>query len=187
MGALDLPRPARAAAPFLLVGALMLGFAAAPNLPWVLVAGAAALFEAAGIVRAVQARHELGELRRTADRLILQAPRYPDATALVRWRTRELTTAGERARIRREVERTLRSLEPARLPGASPLRRPAARRNRELLELVGQRLGDERPVSARGVLLVRGLLRDGASPLYNEGADLLLPRALTRILSALEP
>ena len=42
-------------------------------------------------------------------------------------------------------------------------------------------------MSARGVLLVRGLLRDGASPLYNEGADLLLPRALTRILSALEP
>ncbi len=37
----------------------MLGFAAAPDLPWVLVAGAAALFEAAGVVRAVQARHEL--------------------------------------------------------------------------------------------------------------------------------
>jgi hypothetical protein len=187
MATLELPRPARAAAPFLLVGTLVLGFAAAPNLPWALVAGAAALFEAAGVVRAVQARRELAELRRTADRLILQAPRYPDATALVRWRTRELTAASERARIRRDVRRTLRSLEPARLPGASPLRRPAARRNRELLELLDQRLGAERPVSARGVLLLRGLLRDGASPLYNEGADLLLPRALTRILSALEP
>lgn len=187
MAALDLPRPARAAAPFAVVGALMLGFAAAPDLPWVFVAGAAALFEAAGAVRAVQARRELGELRRTADRLILQAPRYPDATALVRWRTHELTTAGERERVQRDVKRTLRALEPARLPGASPLRRPAARRNRELLELVERRLGDERPVSARGVLLARGLLRDPASPLYNEGADLLLPRALTRILSALEP
>ena len=187
MAALDLPRPVRAAAPFLLVGALVLAFGAAPDLPWALVAGAAALFEAAGLVRAVQARRELAGLRGTADRLILQAPRYPDATALVRWRTRELTTAAERGRVRRDLQRTLRAIDPARLPGASPLRRPAARRNRELLELVAQRLGDGRPVAARGVLLARGLLRDPASPLYNEGADVRLPRALTRILGALEP
>jgi len=187
MAAFDLPHPARAAAPFLVLGALVLGFAAAPNLPWLLVAGAAALFEGAGAVRALQARHELAALRRTADRLILQAPRHPDATALVRWRTRELTAPGERARVRRDVERTLRALEPARLPGASPLRRPAARRNRELLELVAERLGGDRPVAARGVLLVRGILRDAASPLYSEGADALLPRALTRALGALEP
>jgi hypothetical protein len=187
MAVLELPRPARAAAPFILIGALVLGFAAAPNLPWVLVAGAAALFELAGIARALVARRELAELRRAADRLILQAPRYPDAIALVRWRSRELTATAERVRVRREVDRVLRALDPGRLPSASPLRRPAARRNRELLELLSTRLADSRPVTARGVLLAQGLLRDDASPLYNDGSDLLLPRALTRVLSALEP
>jgi len=34
---------------------------------------------------------------------------------------------------------------------------------------------------------VRSLLRDGGSPLYAEDAALLLPRALTRVLGALEP
>jgi hypothetical protein len=42
-------------------------------------------------------------------------------------------------------------------------------------------------VSARGVLLLRSLLHDGGSPLYDENAGFLLPRALHRILSALEP
>jgi hypothetical protein len=37
------------------------------------------------------------------------------------------------------------------------------------------------------VLLVRSLLRDGGSPLYAADAELLLPRALTRVLGALEP
>jgi hypothetical protein len=98
-----------------------------------------------------------------------------------------LTATAERVRVRREVDRVLRALDPGRLPSASPLRRPAARRNRELLELLSGRLADSRPVTARGVLLARGLLRDDASPLYNDGSDLLLPRALTRVLSALEP
>jgi hypothetical protein len=73
------------------------------------------------------------------------------------------------------------------LPSASPLNRPAGRRSADLLHQLAERLGDEEPVAARGVLLVRQVLREPSSPLYSEGADELLPRELTRALGALEP
>jgi hypothetical protein len=59
------------------------------------------------------------------------------------------------------------------------------RRSDDLLEALAGRLGDERPVAARGVLLAQRLLRDPASPLYSEGP--VLPRELSRVLGALEP
>jgi hypothetical protein len=37
------------------------------------------------------------------------------------------------------------------------------------------------------MLLAASFLRGAGSPLYSDGADLLLPRALTRVLGALEP
>jgi hypothetical protein len=37
------------------------------------------------------------------------------------------------------------------------------------------------------VVLAQCLLRDAASPLYNEDAEYLLPRALARVIGALEP
>ncbi len=43
---------------------------------------------------------------------------------------------------------------PARLPSASPLRRGLARRHRELLRRLEERMLDGRPVTARGVLLL---------------------------------
>jgi hypothetical protein len=55
------------------------------------------------------------------------------------------------------------------------------------LREIADRIGCSRPVSARGILLVRALLRDGASPLYAEDAELVLPRMLARVLGALEP
>jgi hypothetical protein len=184
---LDLPRPGRAAAPFLVLCAAALGFVADPRLPWIAGGVAALSFAAAAAVRAAMARRELAGVRRAADRQLLRTARAADASPLLAWRAAELTAPSERARLRREVERTLQSLAPGRLPSASPLRRPAARRNVELLRVLAERLGDGRPVGARGVLLARGLLRDVDSPLYNDGADLLLPRALTRVIGALEP
>jgi hypothetical protein len=182
---LDLPRPWRAAVPFAILCAAALGFEADPRL-WPVAAAAATAFAAAGAMRALAARHELQSVRRTADRLILQR-RHADTDALVAWRSRELTAPARRRRLRHEVERTLTALSPGRLPSASPLRRPAARRNEELLRLLAERLGDERPVGARGMLLAASLLRGAGSPLYSDGADVLLPRALTRVLGALEP
>jgi len=184
---LDLPRPFRAAAPLLALAAAAALFDVDPRLPWLVGAFAAACFAVAAVVRAARARVELARVRRAADRLIVHELRSRDASELVRWRCEELTARSSLDALKREVERVVRDLDPAKLPSASPLRRPAARANEHLLRALADRLGESRPVAARGVLLVRSLLRDGGSPLYTEDANLLLPRALTRVLGALEP
>jgi hypothetical protein len=184
---LDLPRPFRAAAPLAGLALAAALFDVDPRLPWLVGVLGAACFAGAAAVRAARARIELAAVRRTADRLIVLEPRSHDASELVRWRCEELTSQSARAALRREIMRTLDQLDPAKLPGASPLRRPALRANEPLLRAIAARVGGNRPISARGILLVRGLLRDAASPLYAEQADLLLPRALRRVLGALEP
>lgn len=185
--ALDLPHPGRNALVFLGLVVCALALEADPQLPWVAGVAAALLFAIAGTLRTAQARRELAAVRRSADRLILNAPTSRDASELVRWRCAELTGGAERERLRREVARTLHMLDPRLLPSASPLRRPEARASKGLLEQLEARLGGERPVSARGVLLARVLLRDPASPLYSDGPDQNLARMLRRVLGALEP
>ena len=179
------PRPLRTAAPLIVLAAGALAFDADPRLPWVAGVAGAAFFAGAAAVRALQASGELRRLRRTADRLILEAPH--EQYELTIWRSRELTDPRTRVQLRRELDRTLRSLSEARLPSASPVNRPAARRSAELLHLLAERVGDDEPVTARGVLLTRQILRDPSSPLYSERGDELLPRELTRALGALEP
>jgi hypothetical protein len=184
---LDLPNPLRAAAPLLALAVLALLFEIDPRLPWLVGVVAAGCFAAAAAVRVVRARQELAAVRRTADRLIVHDPRSRDASELVRWRCEELTAPSARDALRREIERTLAEVDPRLLPGASPLRRPAVRANEAALREIAARVGNSRPVSPRGVLLTQALLRDGASPLYSDQAELLLPRTLARILGALEP
>jgi hypothetical protein len=174
-------RPLRSAAPFAVLAAVALAFVADPRLPWFAPAAGAAPFAAAAGLRGLQARRDLRRRRAAADRLILAG------SALAVWRVDELTSRAMREGLRRDVERTLRALSPDRLPSASPLNRTAARRNEALLGRLAERLDSGEDVSPRGVLLARALLRDDDSPLYNDGVDLLLPRALTRILGALEP
>jgi hypothetical protein len=184
---LDLPRPFRSAWPLLALAAAALAFEIDSRLPWLLGLAGAVCFAAAAGVRAWQAHRELEGVRRTADRLIVRAPRARDASELILWRTEELTDHEARTRLRHELERTIAQLDPARLPSASPLRRVAARRHEDLLVAIARRVGDERPVAARGLLLARQLVRDPASPLYAEGSEALLARMLSRILGALEP
>jgi hypothetical protein len=185
--ALDLPHPWRAALGFAALVVAGLALEADPDLPWTVGIAAALLFGVAGTVRTVQTHHELVAVRRAADRLIVGAPTSRDASELVRWRCAELTTRTQRDRLRREIDRTVRMLDPRRLPSASPLRRPEARANEGLLLQLAARLGDEQPVSARGVLLATTLLRDPASPLFSETTGRELARALRRVLGALEP
>jgi hypothetical protein len=187
MDTLDLPRPFRAAAPLVLLAGLAGSVSLDPRLPWLVGAFGAGCFGIAAAFRAVRARVELAAVRRTADRLIVHEPYSNDASELVRWRCEELTCREARDALRREVEHILGELDPAKLPSASPLRRPAARANEQLIVALADRLASSRPVSARGVLLTRTLLRDGGSPLYAEDGAPLLPRALRRALSALEP
>jgi hypothetical protein len=170
-----------------LLAAAALAFDADPRLPWIAGVAGAVFFGSAATVRELQARRELRHRRATADRLILQAPRHAGTSELTAWRARELTAAPAREELRREIEQLLRALSPDRLPSASPLNRPAARHNSDLLLVLAGRLGDGNPVAARGVLLTRALLREAGSPLYNEQAGELLPRALSRALGALEP
>jgi hypothetical protein len=184
---LDLPQPRRAALAFGVLVAAALALDAAPSLPWPTGVAAALLFGVAGSARTIQSRHELRAVRRSADRLIVDSPTSRDASELVRWRAAELTARRHRDHLQREVVRTLRALDPARLPSASPLRRPDARSCRALLEQLASRLADERPVAARGVLLTQILLRDPASPLYSDGPEQNLARMVRRVLGALEP
>lgn len=185
---LDLPRPFRSAWPLLALAALTLALLADPQLPLEILLVGSACFAAAAAVQAGRARHELATVRRTADRLILhEAPGEEPPSELVRWRSQELTAPEARSALQRELERTIRQLDPARLPSASPLQRGAVRRHRDLLETLAARVGDEQPVSARGLVLTRQLLRDPASPLYAEDAERQVVRALTRALGALEP
>jgi hypothetical protein len=184
---LDLPRPFRAAAPLLALAVAAALFDVDERLPWAVGVFAAVCFAVAGLVRAARARFELAAVRRTADRLIVHELRSRDASELVRWRCDELTSRASLEALERQLEHVIADLDPRRLPSASPLRRPAARASEPELRAIAARLRQSRPVAPRGVLLVRSLLQDGASPLYADDAERLLPRTLNRVLGALEP
>jgi hypothetical protein len=184
-GGIDLPRPGRAALPLLAVALAALALEADPQLRLAGVA-AAACFALAATIRAERARLELRAIRRSADRLILASAVGVEGSDVVRWRTLELVDPATRSGLAREIEQVLRSVDPARLPSASPLRRGVARRHGEMLRRLEERMLDGGPVTARGVLQLRRLLRDPASPLYDEHAG-DLSRALARVLVELEP
>jgi hypothetical protein len=183
---LDLPRPGRAALPFVLLALAAAGFEIDRRLPWIVGVLAAGFFGGAAGLRAFRASRELEAVRRNLDRLIVLEPHGSTASTFALWRSLELTAPTYRNGIAREVDRVLSLLDRSSLPGASPLRRPAARRSEDLLRLLATRLKDERPVTARGVLLARQLLRDPGSPLFSEESEHQLPRALKRVLGALE-
>jgi hypothetical protein len=184
-GSLDLPRPGRAALPLVVLALVALVLVAAPDLRLAGVA-AAGCFVLAAVVRAGRARTELRMVRRSADRLILADANAVEGSDIVRWRTLELVAPESREVLARELQRTLRTSDPARLPSASPLRRGVARRHGELLQRVEERMLDGRPVTARGILLLQRLLREPGSPLYDEyGGD--PRRAIAHVLVELEP
>ncbi|HEY4411602.1 MAG TPA: hypothetical protein VGN06_01270, partial [Gaiellaceae bacterium] len=159
--------------------AVALALDAVPNIPWPAGVVGAALFAAAAGVRRVQYAAERRTARRVADERILRGHGVPF------WREDDLTSTRARAARRRQIERIVRSTSVDRLPSASPLNRTEVRRSAALLDALAARLDDDRPVSPRGVLYVDQLLGDPASPLYGEHAD-LLPRAITRVLGALD-
>jgi hypothetical protein len=184
-GLLELPRPGRAAAPLV---ALALAALALESDPALRLAGAAAAgcFGVAAGVRIVRARSELRTIRRTADRLILVDAVGQDGSEIVRWRIHELVAPSTRCSLARELDQTLRRLDPARLPSASPLRRGLVRRHTELLRRLQERLLDDRPVAPRGIVLLQRLLREPGSPLYAETADRELARAISTVVTELD-
>src|SRR5258706_14454235 len=98
---LDLPRPGKAALPYVVLALVALALDVDPRLPWLAGVVGAVLFATAGAVRTVRAQHELAAVRRTADRLIVPNPISRDASDLVRWRCRGPTPDAKRERLRR--------------------------------------------------------------------------------------
>ena len=184
-GLLELPRPGRAALPLIALALVALVLEADPGLR---LAGAAAAgcFGVAAGVRLVRARGELRAIRRTADRLILADGVGQEGSEIVHWRIGELVAPASRRRLARELDQTLRRLDPARLPSASPLRRGLVRRHEDRLRRLEQRLLDGRPVTPRGVLLLQRLLREPGSPLYDATHERELARAIAAVVAELD-
>jgi hypothetical protein len=90
-------------------------------------------------------------------------------TALARFRAQQLTSQARRRRLAAGLLRLTREAErqAVRRGSAVPLNRAAIRHCRGLLREVAAELVDEGPVTPRGILRLQGLLRDGSSPIYS--------------------
>jgi len=109
-------------------------------------------------------RRELRAAREAADEELL-ATGLP--TTLTTWRAAELTSAKNRVELARSVQRLVRMADARYLPGATPLNRLVVREEAEALRSLADRLEDpDRPVTARGMLLLDRLVTDGYGPLY---------------------
>ena len=137
-----------------------------------------------GLLAAFRRRSALRRERELADAELRTADFTTPRTA---WRARELTVPKERLALARAVNRILRAADARYLPGATPLNRIAVRDQAHALRELETRLADlERPVSARGVLLIGDLLTDGYGPLYVSYRAVELRDTLVRVAHALE-
>jgi len=99
----------------------------------------------------------------------------------------QILSARRRKSVARSLDRVIRSLDPKRLPGASPLNRPGLWLYMPEIEALAHRVGDfNRPASPRGLQLVDNLLSDGGSPLYDRDRISELPETVKSILMALD-
>jgi hypothetical protein len=136
-------------------------------------------------LRARRTRRDLQAARRAADQRLLHAATAP--LGLV-WRVDEIVSDRSRLEVADALRRMVRSADPRRLPGASPLNRPAVRAQAHRLIALADRLTDfGRPVECRGVLLLVRLLGDDQGPLYVSYRAWELERALERAWNELEP
>jgi hypothetical protein len=135
-------------------------------------------------LRTWNARRELQRQRERAD-AALRATRL--ASPRLAWRSRELVAEEHRLELGRSLIGALHVADERRLPSASPLDRVAIRLCRPDLLALGSLLCElERPVAARGVLLVEELLSDTGGPLYGHRDSAQLREAIGRCVAALE-
>jgi hypothetical protein len=135
--------------------------------------------------RSFHARVKLRQARRDADDQLLLY-RYPPLR--LAWRVEELTAGRRRTTLARSLRRLVDAAEPRVMPGAAIVNRPAIREERDRLLRIARRLVTlDRPVAARGVLLIEDLLRAVDGPLYVREDRYLLGPALDDTLDALEP
>jgi hypothetical protein len=100
---------------------------------------------------------------------------------------KDVVSAHRRRSLAKSLQGVVRSLDPRLLPGASPLNRAGLGPYVPEIRALAARVGDlKRPASRRGLQLVRNLLTDGGSPLYDRDRVDELPETVRTILHALE-
>ncbi len=133
----------------------------------------------------LRARRALRALRAAADADLARRDRPPLRLA---WRVEELVGTKNRLDLAHSVRSLVRDARPSYLPSASPFNRLVVRAESDQLLAVAARLADlERPVAARGVVLLERLLTDGSGPLYDRDRVDEFGSTLDTILDALEP
>lgn len=133
----------------------------------------------------LRARRALRALRAAADTDLARRDRPPLRLA---WRVEELVGTKNRLDLAHSVRSLVRDARPSYLPSASPFNRLVVRAESDALLVVAARLADlERPVAARGVVLLERLLTDGSGPLYDRDRVDEFGSTLDTILDALEP
>jgi hypothetical protein len=99
----------------------------------------------------------------------------------------EPVSARRRKSLAKSLDGVVRSLDPKKLPGASPLNRRGLWLYEPEIRTLAARVGDfQRPASRQGLQLVHTLLTDGGSPLYDRDRADEIPETVRRILVALE-
>ena len=159
---------------------------------------AGAISETAGLVlggpvsayalsRTVRRRRELTRRRRSADALLESLPgtRVPEG---LQWRAAELTSPSHRRLLAGQLHRLARMANEKLLITSVPVSPSTLRPNHDELESIAALVGQlDRPVSARGIVLLEELLYDGdASPLYEPCHADELERALAQVHRAIE-
>ncbi len=137
-----------------------------------------------GLVLAARRWEERHRACAAADAWIARG--YDNRASRYGWRIDELTSQHERRLLGRSVRRIVPELAAGRLPGASPLNRPALRPFRSELIALADRLDDlGRPVSAAGILGVHRLLTEPGSVLYSRPHFDAQPRDIGAELGAI--
>jgi hypothetical protein len=104
------------------------------------------------------------------------------------WRVEELVATKHRLDLAHSLRSLVRDAAPRYLPSPSPVNRLAVRAESETLLALADRIADlERPVAARGVVMLERLLIDPSGPLYDRERVDDLPKYLDSALSGLEP
>jgi hypothetical protein len=131
------------------------------------------------------------------DRRYLRAARYSADTEIVlgrgvplrlAWRAEELGSTKSRLDLAHEVRSLVRHASARLLPAASPVNRGAVRVESHALLAIADRLADlDRPVPARGIVMLRRLLDDRDGQLYDRDRVDELGTSLDAVLDAPEP
>lgn len=180
------PRPLAALLPGLASAAFVLGVGLEAGIAWPWVTSIVCLLVSVAASQAVRVTVDRHRRRLAADRRLLSEMRS-SASLAFGWRARELTTARRRRRLARNLQHIEREVCGEALPGPLPLNKRAIRAHLALLRALRERLEDRnRPVTARGVLLVERLLRERRSPLHAYLPAEVLAEALRAALAAVD-